>query len=233
MLISPSRNCDPVVVRRWYGGGASVVQCADGCRWCTDGGPAVVRRWSDGGPVVGAGGGPVVSNGMHDVSSHLIFEPLLNFYNCYPAGTPKPLTFSKNRLRRAKNRSNTSLLHVCKNLRKKSFFREKISATGLVFERFLASRSRFFEKVNGLGVLGKSEYTDKIPKLRYPTPSYYLWVRWGYGAIKEDKNADYRWRCGFFAFSVLIWGPLNLGYHAICLSFQIDCDIIGNRISVG
>ncbi|KAL4563285.1 hypothetical protein LXL04_027325 [Taraxacum kok-saghyz] len=38
----------PAVVRRWSGGGASVVQCADGCRWCTDGGP-----------VVGAGGGPV------------------------------------------------------------------------------------------------------------------------------------------------------------------------------
>ena len=51
----------PAVIRRWSGGGASVVQCADGCRWCTDGGPAVVRRWSGGGPVVGAGGGPVVS----------------------------------------------------------------------------------------------------------------------------------------------------------------------------
>ncbi|KAL4558834.1 hypothetical protein LXL04_037037 [Taraxacum kok-saghyz] len=35
----------PAVVRRWSGGGASVVQCADGCRWCTDGGPAVVRWW--------------------------------------------------------------------------------------------------------------------------------------------------------------------------------------------
>ncbi|KAL4564334.1 hypothetical protein LXL04_028394 [Taraxacum kok-saghyz] len=44
---------------RWSGGGASVVQCADGCRWCTDGGPTVVRRRSGGGPVVGAGGGPV------------------------------------------------------------------------------------------------------------------------------------------------------------------------------
>ncbi|KAL4556359.1 hypothetical protein LXL04_039009 [Taraxacum kok-saghyz] len=59
-----------------------------------------------------------------------------------------------------------------------------------------------------------------------PGKQFRLWVRWGYGAIKEYKNADYRWRCGFFAFSVLIWGPLNLGYHAICLSFQIDCDII-------
>ncbi|KAL4578576.1 hypothetical protein LXL04_014701 [Taraxacum kok-saghyz] len=35
----------PAVVQRWSGGGASVVQCADGCRWCTDGGPAVVRWW--------------------------------------------------------------------------------------------------------------------------------------------------------------------------------------------
>ncbi|KAL4556484.1 hypothetical protein LXL04_039139 [Taraxacum kok-saghyz] len=31
---------------------------------------------------------------------------------------------------------------------KKSFFRKNFFATGLVFERFLASRSRFFEKVN-------------------------------------------------------------------------------------
>ncbi|KAL4575669.1 hypothetical protein LXL04_022520 [Taraxacum kok-saghyz] len=38
--------------------------------------------------------------------------------------------------------------------KKKSFFRKKFFATGLIFERFLAPRSRFFEKVNGLGVLG-------------------------------------------------------------------------------
>ncbi|KAL4578140.1 hypothetical protein LXL04_014259 [Taraxacum kok-saghyz] len=38
--------------------------------------------------------------------------------------------------------------------KKKSFFRKFFFATGLIFERFLAPRSRFFEKVNGLGVLG-------------------------------------------------------------------------------
>ncbi|KAL4584661.1 hypothetical protein LXL04_009267 [Taraxacum kok-saghyz] len=132
--------------------------------------------------------------------------------------TPKPLTFSKNRLREAKNRSNTSpvaknkfrkndfffknfaymqkkkkiayvhvflfcfknvqipemslyntylkgfvkknlkknakkKLHINKN-KKKLFFRKFFFAIGLVFERFLAPRSRFLEKVNGLGVLG-------------------------------------------------------------------------------
>ena len=45
-----------------------MVQCADGCRWCTDGGPTVVRRWSGGGPVVGAGGGPVGAGGGPVVS---------------------------------------------------------------------------------------------------------------------------------------------------------------------
>ncbi|KAL4579667.1 hypothetical protein LXL04_015823 [Taraxacum kok-saghyz] len=38
--------------RQWSGGGSAVVRCADGCRWCTDGGPAVVRQWSGGGPTV-------------------------------------------------------------------------------------------------------------------------------------------------------------------------------------
>ncbi|KAL4571647.1 hypothetical protein LXL04_018410 [Taraxacum kok-saghyz] len=35
------------------------------------------------------------------------------------------------------------------------FFRKFFFATSLKFERFLAPRSRFFEKVNGLGVLGE------------------------------------------------------------------------------
>ncbi|KAL4569144.1 hypothetical protein LXL04_024775 [Taraxacum kok-saghyz] len=43
--------------------------------------------------------------------------------------------------------------------KKKSFFRKFFFATGLIFERFLAPRSRFFEKVNGLGVLGKANTT--------------------------------------------------------------------------
>ncbi|KAL4565975.1 hypothetical protein LXL04_030083 [Taraxacum kok-saghyz] len=48
--------------------------------------------------------------------------------------TPKPLTFSKNRLREAKNRSNTSPF-----LKKKyRFFGRKTFATELVYERFLA-----------------------------------------------------------------------------------------------
>ncbi|KAL4585814.1 hypothetical protein LXL04_010440 [Taraxacum kok-saghyz] len=50
-------------------------------------------------------------------------------------------------------------VHICKKifctyakfLKKKIAFSEFFFATGLVFERFLAPRSRFFEKVNGLG----------------------------------------------------------------------------------
>ncbi|KAL4586101.1 hypothetical protein LXL04_010732 [Taraxacum kok-saghyz] len=38
--------------------------------------------------------------------------------------------------------------------KKKVVFSEFFFATGLIFEQFLAPRSRFFEKVNGLGVLG-------------------------------------------------------------------------------
>ncbi|KAL4579300.1 hypothetical protein LXL04_015441 [Taraxacum kok-saghyz] len=45
-------------------------------------------------------------------------------------------------------------LHICKVFEKKSFFRKLFFVTGFVFERFLAPRSRSFEKVNGLGVLG-------------------------------------------------------------------------------
>ncbi|KAL4584491.1 hypothetical protein LXL04_009093 [Taraxacum kok-saghyz] len=54
----------PAVVRRWSGGGASVVQCADGCRWCTDGGPTVVRRWSGGGCRWWSGGCRWLSGGF-------------------------------------------------------------------------------------------------------------------------------------------------------------------------
>ncbi|KAL4578706.1 hypothetical protein LXL04_014835 [Taraxacum kok-saghyz] len=80
--------------------------------------------------------------------------------------SPKPLFLSKNRLRKSPKpvlKQNKKLctyaqkksLHICKVFgKKKSFFREFFFATGLIFERFLAPRSRFFEKVNGLGVLG-------------------------------------------------------------------------------
>ncbi|KAL4557551.1 hypothetical protein LXL04_035733 [Taraxacum kok-saghyz] len=72
--------------------------------------------------------------------------------------TPKPLTFSKNRLWGSKNRSKNKylsvfetkqknvhmcnfffFLHICKVFEKKIVFSEKIFATELVFERFLAS----------------------------------------------------------------------------------------------
>ncbi|KAL4586478.1 hypothetical protein LXL04_011114 [Taraxacum kok-saghyz] len=74
--------------------------------------------------------------------------------------SPKPLFLSKNRLRNPPKpvlKQNKKLctyaqkksLHICKVFgKKKSFFRKKIFATGLIFERFLAPRSRFFEKVN-------------------------------------------------------------------------------------
>ncbi|KAL4573432.1 hypothetical protein LXL04_020237 [Taraxacum kok-saghyz] len=84
--------------------------------------------------------------------------------------SPKPLFLSKNRLRNPPKpvlKQNKKLctyapkksLHICKVFgKKKSFFRKFFFATGLIFERFLAPRSRFFEKVNGLGVLGYAAY---------------------------------------------------------------------------
>ncbi|KAL4571381.1 hypothetical protein LXL04_018139 [Taraxacum kok-saghyz] len=74
--------------------------------------------------------------------------------------SPKPLFLSKNRLRNPPKpvlKQNKKLCTYAQKKifgKKKSFFRKKFFATGLIFERFLAPRSRFFEKVNGLGVLG-------------------------------------------------------------------------------
>ncbi|KAL4584194.1 hypothetical protein LXL04_008786 [Taraxacum kok-saghyz] len=52
-------------------------------------------------------------------------------------------------------------LHICKVFgKKKSFFRKKLFATGLIFERFLAPRSRFFEKVNDLAIHVLAKLTD-------------------------------------------------------------------------
>ncbi|KAL4555991.1 hypothetical protein LXL04_038626 [Taraxacum kok-saghyz] len=66
--------------------------------------------------------------------------------------SPKPLFLSKNRFRNP-----PKLCTYAKFLENKSrFFGNFFFATGLIFERFLAPRSRFFEKVNGLGVLGFS-----------------------------------------------------------------------------
>ncbi|KAL4569749.1 hypothetical protein LXL04_025391 [Taraxacum kok-saghyz] len=69
--------------------------------------------------------------------------------------TPKPLTFSKNRLRGAKNRSNIS--PVAKKISEKTtFFFQKLCICANFFfcayvHRF---RSRFFERNNGLGDIG-------------------------------------------------------------------------------
>ncbi|KAL4562392.1 hypothetical protein LXL04_034594 [Taraxacum kok-saghyz] len=79
--------------------------------------------------------------------------------------TPKPLTFSKNRLRGAKNRSNTSPV-AKKNSEKTIFFyknfeyvQKKIAHMHIFtnyidYEHFGGSRSRFFEINNGLGDVG-------------------------------------------------------------------------------
>ncbi|KAL4562474.1 hypothetical protein LXL04_034680 [Taraxacum kok-saghyz] len=54
-------------------------------------------------------------------------------------------------------------LHICKLFfEKKSRFFGIFFATGLAFERFLAPRCRFFEKVNGLGVLGLMQLLIKL-----------------------------------------------------------------------
>ncbi|KAL4584553.1 hypothetical protein LXL04_009156 [Taraxacum kok-saghyz] len=73
--------------------------------------------------------------------------------------SPKSLFLSKNRLR------NPPKLFG----KKKVVFSEFFFATGLIFERFLAPRSRFFEKVNGLGVLGFSgiyEFSKDLDSMR-------------------------------------------------------------------
>ncbi|KAL4562540.1 hypothetical protein LXL04_034747 [Taraxacum kok-saghyz] len=136
---------------------------------------------------------PVMHNPLHPICKEIAilhlqmkndYELLGSFENSYiPENprTPKPLTFSKNRLRKAKNRSNTS--PVAKFFFRKNdfffknfaymqiffayvhlFFRKFVFATGLVFERFLAPRSRFFEKVNGYRFAMKNYFGRKIRK---------------------------------------------------------------------
>ncbi|KAL4559871.1 hypothetical protein LXL04_032017 [Taraxacum kok-saghyz] len=56
--------------------------------------------------------------------------------------------------------------HMQSFWKKKVVFSEIFFATGLIFERFLAPRSRFFEKVNGLGVLGSWFKREQIMKTR-------------------------------------------------------------------
>ncbi|KAL4587976.1 hypothetical protein LXL04_000853 [Taraxacum kok-saghyz] len=60
-------------------------------------------------------------------------------------------------------------LHICKLFEKKIAFSEFFFATGLVFERFLAIRSRFFEKVNDLAM-------DRVLTLTRSKPVKKLWV---------------------------------------------------------
>ncbi|KAL4575903.1 hypothetical protein LXL04_011990 [Taraxacum kok-saghyz] len=82
--------------------------------------------------------------------------------------SPKPLFLSKNRLRDSPKRSYKK---IQKNFVFLSlFFRKFFFATGLKFERFLAPQSRFFEKVNGLGVLGSFEnsYISENPRTHKP-----------------------------------------------------------------
>ncbi|KAL4582392.1 hypothetical protein LXL04_006939 [Taraxacum kok-saghyz] len=130
---------------------------------------------------------------MNDVTGY----GLGSFENSYipeKLRTPKPLTFSKNRLREAKNRSNTSpganfffrktifffknftyvqkknkfahvhvflfcfknaqipeiILKVFYRSLYNTYFKKNFFATGLVFEQFLAPRSRFSKKLTGL-----------------------------------------------------------------------------------
>ncbi|KAL4567431.1 hypothetical protein LXL04_023015 [Taraxacum kok-saghyz] len=130
--------------------------------------------------------------------------------------SPKPLFLSKNRLRNPPKpvlKQNKKLctyahkksLHICKVFgKKKSFFRKKNFATGLIFERFLAPRSRFFEKVNGLGVLGKTkmvriilvrlELLQNLLELQQPcfysSPQHTKWHKFSSWlmALRKNKN---------------------------------------------
>ncbi|KAL4589522.1 hypothetical protein LXL04_002429 [Taraxacum kok-saghyz] len=129
------------------------------------GAPTVVRRWSGGGPVVGAGGGPVGAGGGPVVSKYLsIFET-------------KTLNAKKKKL------------HICKVFeKKKSFFRKKIFATGLVFERFLAPRSRFFEKVNEVS---SYKYTNYCENVRTLVDQSFIKVGWcGYSRYIIERLGD-------------------------------------------
>ncbi|KAL4573547.1 hypothetical protein LXL04_020357 [Taraxacum kok-saghyz] len=98
---------------------------------------------------------------LHLQSSHVMKESG-SFENSYiPENprTPKPLTFSKNRLWGAKNRSNTSPSHIYKKKKlhiciKIIFFRKFFSANYNDYKRFEGSQSRVFERNNGLGDIG-------------------------------------------------------------------------------
>ncbi|KAL4563485.1 hypothetical protein LXL04_027528 [Taraxacum kok-saghyz] len=88
------------------------------------------------------------------------------FYNTYLKGFVKK-NLKKNATKKKLHicKKIKKKLHICKNLKKVVFF-GFFFATGLVFDRFLASRSRFFEKVNGLGVFGDMP-RDKVDWFNY------------------------------------------------------------------
>ncbi|KAL4571246.1 hypothetical protein LXL04_018002 [Taraxacum kok-saghyz] len=85
---------------------------------------------------------------------HNLFSSFENSYISENPRTPKPLTFSKNRLRGAKNRS--ILSPVAKKISEKTtFFFQKLCIWAIFFFFLYAqSRSRFFERNNGLGDIG-------------------------------------------------------------------------------
>ncbi|KAL4556710.1 hypothetical protein LXL04_034867 [Taraxacum kok-saghyz] len=144
----------PTVVRRWSSGGprvAVVRQWSGGgpmCRWVQ----VVHRRWSGGGCRFKWEQLLQLRTESWDLLRTHIFSRTRELPQ-FPI-SPKPLLLSKNRLRDFSKRLE-SLKFAEKNfekndtfLKKKLFFRKTFFATGLKFERFLAPRSRFFEKVN-------------------------------------------------------------------------------------
>ncbi|KAL4555380.1 hypothetical protein LXL04_037998 [Taraxacum kok-saghyz] len=103
-------------------------------------------------------------------------------------------------------RNKTGNMHICKFFfqickvfeKIKSFFSEIFFATGLVFERFLAPRSRFFEKVNGLGVFDRAKHDPSgsfensyIPE-NSPNflclPNRYSFQKTDFGTLKNVHN---------------------------------------------
>ncbi|KAL4568897.1 hypothetical protein LXL04_024514 [Taraxacum kok-saghyz] len=145
------------------------------------------------------------------------FDVLGSFENSYIPENPrttKPLTFSKNRLRVVKNRSNTRFFKKkfekkrkkenCTYAKiKKIVFSENFFATGLVFERFLSSQSRFFEKVNGLGVLG----LDQIGRINLVGRRYKILIS-SPTTLHSYNNCDL-----YFVVSWDEWGMSSMEYE--------------------
>ncbi|KAL4568372.1 hypothetical protein LXL04_023983 [Taraxacum kok-saghyz] len=125
--------------------------------------------------------------------------------------SPKPLFLSKNRLRNPPKpilKQNKKLctyaqkffLHICKVFgKKKSFFRKFFFATGLIFERFLAPRSRFFEKVNGVSK-NRTENRNRTKNPHFPKPQNRYRKKTARTATAKTETASYdevRWSVRF------------------------------------